>query len=222
MSSLKNIEILNWKTFENTLTLAQTKAFTKYLQSLEKDINKTIVDTFNVPDRPERYSTVYIRKVKNRAVLGELSYKNVAIPLSRYPVKQYRSTTGKRILGITRTGARSKFKQQIVSRAFIRTDVKIRKRGSWKTVNGKLGFKGWLHTGRKKGELDFYGNVGKILSANIYERDQQPTWENGERLPIHRLFGPSIAQLTQTKEIQAVIDKSIASSTLDILFFKEL
>ena len=222
MSALKGIEIFSYESFIKPLELAQSRALTKYLQSLENEINKTVVDTFFVPQTPKRFSYLTFRKQKNRIVSAELWYKIVAIPLSRYPVKQYRITTGNRILGVSRNSSTSKFKQKIVSRAYIRTDVRIRRKGSWKTVHGTKGFMGWLHTGRKKGESDYYGNPGKILSSNIYERNQQPTWMNGERLPIHRLFGPSVAQLTQTKEVQAVITKSFNSPTLDNIFAKEL
>jgi hypothetical protein len=205
---VKDTTVFSTGILEESLARAVSNSLQETVWGLEREINKTIKDTFYVPADPARYSSVMFRKRKGKVYSAELSYNYKAIPLSRYPVKQYRITTGKRILSVKRGAGQTKgnkFKQQIVGRAAIRTDVKIRKTGPWKTVEGKLGFKGWLHTGRSSSKL----------AAHIYERNQRETWAGGQRQPFHRLFGPSIAQLVRSKEVQATIEKSFKTRTIE-------
>ena len=74
---------------------------------------------------------------------------------------------------------------------------------------------GWLHTGRKRHEEGYYGQSSSAgLSAQIYERNQRATWENGVRLPFHRLYGPAVSDLVQSPEVTKAIDRFLQSSTL--------
>ena len=76
-----------------------------------------------------------------------------------------------------------------------------------KLVHGRLGYMGWLHTGRKKGETGYYGQEGQF-SSQIFERSQKPTWHGGQRLPIHRLFGPAIVDMISTSDFQVFLSSS--------------
>lgn len=216
------LEILSWKSFEPSLTRALSDTLVASVGSLERTINKTLADTFFLPENPARSSRFYFKREKGKIVIAKLSYNYRAIPLARYPVKQYRITSGNKILSVKRGGNFApghKFQQRIVNRATIATYVQIRRGSAPKLVDGTLGFKGWLHTGRKRGTEGFYGQAN-TFAANIFERNQQPTWSSGERLPIHRLFGPSISELVQSKEIQQAIDKFMDSSDIIDTFYK--
>lgn len=208
---VKDTTVFSTEILQDSLARAVSSAVKNSVYTLEKEINKAVKDAFYVPQDPARFSSIYFRQKKGHIYSAELSYNYKAIPLSRYPVKQYRITTGKKILGVKRGGKfapGNRFKQQIVNRATIATYVQIRKSGGQKLVHGKLGFMGWLHTGRKSAKL----------AAHIYERDQAATWSAGQRLPFHRLYGPSVPQLVLSKEVQAVIDASLNKLTLDRIF----
>jgi hypothetical protein len=198
------------------LNRALSASLRAYTYHLERGINQTIKDNFYVPDDPSRFSIISFKQRKGLVSSAELSYRYKAIPLSKYPVKQYRITVGKKILSVKRGAGQTSgkaFKRQIVTnRAEIRTDVKVRKNSPWKLVKGTLGFKGWLHT----------GNKASRLAANIYERNQQATWAEGVRQPIHRLFGPSVSELTLTKEVTDYLTKEFQSSTLDTILYRTL
>jgi hypothetical protein len=79
---------------------------------------------------------------------------------------------------------------------------------------GVKGYKGWLHTGRRRGTVGFYGQQN-LFSAHIFERNQRKTWENGRRLPVHALWGPSITQLLQTSEMKSEVEKILLKAALE-------
>lgn len=220
---VSGLSILDWKTFEQPLASALRTSITSSVYGLQKEIAKGIKDNFLFYGDPNKVSSVYFRRKAGRIFSAELSYAYKAIPLSRYPVKQYRVTTGKKILRVSRGGssAANKFTQKTVSRANIATYVQIRKTGGMKLVHGKLGYMGWLHTGRKRGELGYYGQAN-LFSSKIFERNQQETWSGGERLPVHQLFGPSVTDLIQTKEIQNVINHSENLRNIDKILLRNL
>lgn len=62
--------------------------------------------------------------------------------------------------------------------------VQVKQGSEYKLVNGKLGYKGFVQKG------------------TVYERLQKATWKSGVRLPYRPLFGPSVAQMVNSPEMQ--------------------
>ena len=98
MARIKDFDVVFFNTAGELLSRATSIKLKKEISALSRKIDSTISDTFFVPERPERYSRFYFKQVKGRISSAELSYRHKAIPLSRYPVKQYRITVGKKIL----------------------------------------------------------------------------------------------------------------------------
>jgi hypothetical protein len=215
----KSLSILSWENFDSALALATSHTLQKSVIGLSKEINKKLTDTFFTPDRPERLAVFSFKKQKNRIYSAELFYRFKAIPLSKYPVRQYRVTTGNQIIKVTRLKGKS-FRTSLDNHHAVATYVQIRRAGRMKLVQDKVGLhgdpkglKGFLHTGRALGPKSF--------SAKIFKRQQQATWSNGQRLPIRQLFGPSISQLVLTKEVQSTIDESKFTKDLNKIFGEE-
>jgi hypothetical protein len=89
----------------------------------------------------------------------------------------------------------------------------------WKLVVGKHGpdkhnrpgFMGWLHTG-KLGHKRF-------KSSGVFERAQQATWQNRQRLPVIELYGPTFTQIIMGEEVQKDIQSGQA--LLNLIKFVE-
>lgn len=223
-AELKGINILSWETFGKPVNAALSSSIQKTVYGLQKDISSELKRLYYVPGDPSRVSSIYFRRKGRGIFSAELSYHQKSIPLSKYPVKQYRITTGKRILRVVRGGKfgkANKFQNRIVSRANIATYTQIRKSGSPQLIHGKLGFMGWLHTGRRSGQTGFNGQVNTFASQ-IFERTQKATWQGNKRLPIHRLFGPSVLNLIKGRQMQNYINTNPKLNELSNLFSSHL
>jgi hypothetical protein len=212
-SSVKSTKVLDWKSFEQPLTGALSKALQTGLTELQKEIKGTVLSTFYFPGDPDRLTTRWFARKGNGILSAELSYKFEAVSLSRYPVNQFRITVGKKILHVRRGGsaAGNRFSRQVVDVTATMTEVMIRKGKGWQLVHGKQGFKGWLHTGTK----------GKFASK-IFERNQKATWKGNQRLPVHALWGPSLVQLLRSPEVQKTINDSKNLQRISDILLKEI
>jgi hypothetical protein len=220
-SSVKSTKVLDWKSFEQPLTGALSKALQTGLTELQKEIKGTVLSTFYFPGNPDRLTTRWFARKGNGILSAELSYKFEAVSLSRYPVNQFRVTVGKKILRVRRGGgaAGNRFSRQVVDVTATMTEVMIRKGKGWQLVKGKAGpdnkgrpgYMGWLHTGTK----------GKFASK-IFERNQQETWRDNQRLPVHALWGPSLVQLLRSPEVQKTINDSKNLQRISDILLKEI
>lgn len=216
------LEILNWNNFQEPVTRALKTSLSQAVYGLQRDIATSLKSNFFIPGDPNKQSLIYLGG-KAKTYSAQLSYSYKAIPLSMYPVKQYRITTGNSILRVGRGGKfkANQFQRRVVARAAIATYTQIRRRGGMKLVEGKLGFKGWLHTGRRAKETGYYGQTN-TFAAQIFERNQQETWSGGHRLPIHRLFGPSVMELVMYPETQKAILASKHWQDLETILYRNL
>lgn len=222
-ASVHNSKLLDWKAFEQPLTGALSSTMQTTVKELQKEIKKAVQDNFYYPEDPDKLTTRWFDRQGHGILSAELTYKFKSVSLSRYPVLQHRITTSRRVLRVARGGkyAGNKFTRKIVEEEIIETLVQIRKKGSMKLVHGKLGYMGWLHTGRRSGQVGYNGQTNKF-SSKIFERNQQATWADGQRLPIHQLFGPSLVQLLKTPEVQNVIANSASLRKIDQLLLKAI
>lgn len=219
-AALKGVEILKWETFEKPLSAALSTSVQRTLFTLRNEITAELKRLYYVPGNPDKASQVYFKHQGKHIWSAELVYRYKSIPLGRYPTQQYRITTQRKILRVSRGGkfsAANKFTRRVVNRASIATYVQIKKNGPKRLVHGKLGYMGWLHTGRRSGQSGFNGQTN-TFAANIFERNQKKTWSGNVRLPIHRLFGPSITELVQGKEVQTFLEKSKTLDKLSNIF----
>jgi len=212
-ASVKSTKVLDWKSFEQPITGALSTALQTAVKELQAEVKKTVLATFYYPGDPDRLTTRWFKRQGNGILSAELSYKYEAVSLSKYPTNQHRITVGKQILHVARGGPAkgNKFSRQIVAREAIKTEVMVRKAGGWKVVEGKLGFKGWLHTGTK----------GKFASK-IFERNQRATWKGNQRLPVHALWGPSLVQLLHSPEVKKTLANSKSLQRISEILLKEI
>lgn len=206
----KQFEVFNLEVSKN-LSVASSRALNKLRTEVVEETAREIKKHFFYPGDP---NTLLHKTSEQRGVRFSkmtLSWLYKSIPLSQYPVRQIRITTGNRKLYTFRHSVGA-FKSKIVSEEFVvKTLTRIRKSKGFQIVGGTRGQKGFLHTGRKLGSYRYkahhatgeisFGYVSRF-SAKILERNQRPTWRGGIRLPVHQLFGPSLTQLLQTTEMQ--------------------
>jgi len=222
-ASFQTNKLLDWKTFEKPLTGALATTLQTTVKDLQEEIKKSVQNNFYFPGNPDRLTSRWFGRKGKGILSAELSYKFEAVPLSRYPMNQYRITIGSKILHVRRGAgkAANKFTRTIVPKTATVSMVKVRRNSEWKVINGKLGYMGWLHTGRRSGELGYNGQVN-TFSAKVFERNQQETWRDNVRQPIHQLFGPSLTQILQTKELQDTINNSVALSKIEQILLRSI
>ena len=218
MAREKLADIFSWESMGEPLSRAVSTGIKNTVWEVEREINKSLAQNFFLPEKPEKRSHIWFGQKNGKIFSAELVYDYASIPLSRYPVSQHRITVGKQILSVKRGGnfARrgSAFEKKIVQDEIISTYVQIRRNAPPKLVEGVQGFKGWLHTGRRRGAVGFYGQRN-LFSAHIFERNQKKTWSGGQRLPVHALWGPSITQLLQTVEMKSAVDRILLKAALE-------
>lgn len=211
MSREKLANLLSWESVGEPLSRASSTALRGAVWEVQREINKALLGQFYLPDNPEKRSSVYFKQKQGKIFSAELKYFYASIPLSRYPVSQQRVTKNKQVLAVKRGGQFARrgtaFVRKIVPSEEIFTYVQIRRGSPPKLVKGVLGYMGWLHTGRRTGAGRF--------SAHIFERNQQATWQNGKRLPVHALWGPSLTQLLQTREMKTAVDRILERAGIE-------
>lgn len=211
------------------LPVALSRATKKIIYGMQKDIAREVKAKFYYPEDPNRLSSVWFDRAGAKISSAKLVYKHKAISLSRYKVEQVRITVKKRKLAVTKRG--NSWQRRVLPEASeeqIATYVQVRRSGGLKLVYDKRSnlvngqrLKGFLHTGRKRGELGFDGQSNQF-SSRIFVRNQQPTWHNGQRLPIHALWGPSLLNLLETKELQDLMEQGQYLTKLTTIFSQEL
>lgn len=194
--TVKGLENVQQLYGTQVLSVALRKTFNQALFALQHDIRKGVAQIYAAPYDAARVVTV--RKATDTHPEASINYAYKPISLAMFPVKQVRITVGGKKLKVTRERGHAPFRRMILNRrAITYTSVMVKRAGGYKVVQGKLGYKGWLHTGLRH-----------AYSAQVFERNQQPTWYQGERLPFHRLLGPSISQMVASPEIQRIIEDS--------------
>jgi len=212
-ATVKGFELFSFENFKQPLTVAFSSSIQKQSYNFVKDIITEVKRLYFFPGDPTKLARIYMKKAQGRLIAAELSFDFQAVSLSKYPVRQYRITKKKRILKVTRgAGKGNRFTRTIApdkTEFDIVTLVAVKRAGGFKVSQGKLGFKGWLHTGRKSGEIGVTG-LTNTFSSRIFERSQQPTWDfEGNRLPIHQLYGPSFTNILEYPDMQAFFDRSL-------------
>lgn len=220
-AGVKAENILEFTALGDTLTLALSRKVVSAAKQLEEGIITEVKKHFNYPGDPKKLFKLIIPG-KGRKVSGlilQVNYKSVS--LGKYPVNQYRITTGKRTLQVTRAKG-SAFSRKIVEASeetAIATYVAIRK-GRYKLVTGQSSVghgrvrysgKGFLHTGTK-------GH----FSAKIFARNQPQTWIQRQRAPIRALFGPSFTDLLKSQELTSFFNSNAAITSINAAFNKPL
>lgn len=219
---LKRADILTTQ-FSAPLRLAVSRVLIRETKQVANDLESIIKETFWFPDKPEKLREPFFKKTGQRVTRVELSYRYQVMPLGRYPVKQYRNTFSNLGLKVSRgkpfTGhSKRGFEKKVLEKYSMATFVQIRKAGRPKLVHGKLGYKGWLHTGHKE---TFNQSAGQKFAAAIFERKQPETWKGGKRQPIRQLFAPSLTDLLKSKEIQDYLNSSKPWETVQKIINEE-
>jgi hypothetical protein len=206
-AELKGLEELNAALSIKPLRSALRLRLAEGIGELQREIKKSVYSHFSILENIDKVTGKAFGRNANKNIISVTVFYNYKkVPLSSYPVHQYRVTVGKRTLEVTRF-KKGRFNKQIVQDTAWATYVKVKK--DWKLVYGKHGpdkhgrpgFMGWLHTG---------GKAGRFHSAGIFERAQQATWHKKQRLPVFELYGPSFTQIVNSKEVQADISRGKA------------
>lgn len=214
-SSNTTEKVIDFRTLEAPLSLALSRVMESAIYSFKSNLEQKVLGTFYFPQKPSSLGDITLKRAGNTKQIfsAVLTYKYKAVRLSAYPVQQVRVTTGKRKLLVVRgkpfklKDSRTGFDTSFTNEA-IATYTQIRKSGGKVLVRGKLGKfigkpMGFLHTGKKK------SIIGRpSFPAQIFERNQEATWADGERLPIHALYAPSFTDLLKSPEIEKYFTES--------------
>lgn len=205
--------------FKDFLSVALSNTLKHTIGDLDREIAKTIKETFWYPGDPSKLAVRSFTTKGAKFSSAGLSYKFEAVSLSKYPMRQIRITVGNSRLKVTRVkGGGGKFTKTQTPQTATITQFKLRKSDDWITVLGRdVGAeprpKGFLHTGRK--------GAG-AFSSMVFQRNQRATWENGKRLPIHKLYGASLVRLLRSHEIQALLKETKVFDKFQKDFYKSL
>lgn len=210
---VKGLEKLNQSLSSKPLRSSLRLEFTKLLTEYQKYIKTVVEKHYSILENIDKVASREIVRGESHGIIAaKLHYRYKKVPLSSYPVHQYRVTVKKQTLMVHRY-KKGAFHREIVPETAWATYVKVKKQ--WKLVVGKhgpdrkgrAGFMGWLHTG-KLGSRRF-------RSSGIYERLQQKTWEDNERLPVVELYGPAFTQILSDPAVQADIMRAPALQKLE-------
>jgi hypothetical protein len=205
---LKGLERLNASLSAAPLRSTLRLAFLQGIGELQKEIKTSVKNHYSILQNIDSITYRELGRNQKRNIVSiSLVYKYKKVPLSAYPVLQQRITVNKQTLRVTRTKP-GKFSRSIISDEVYFTFVKVKK--DWKLVVGKhgpdkkgrAGFMGWLHTGGL--------GSNRFKSAGIFERAQQATWREGQRLPVFELYGPAFTEIVSSPEVQRDIENSQA------------
>ena len=207
--------------FKDFLSVALSNTMKRNIGELDREIAATIKKTFWYPGDPSKLATRHFTIKGAKFSSASLSYRFEAVSLSKYPMRQIRLTFGNSRLKVTRGGGTApanKFTRTPTPISQTTTQFKLRKSDDWITVLGRdVGAeprpKGFLHTGRK--------GAG-AFSSMVFQRNQRATWENGKRLPIHKLYGASLVRLLRSHEIQDLLKETKVFDKFQKDFYKSL
>jgi hypothetical protein len=204
--------------FKDFLSVALSNTMKHTIGDLDREIAKTIKETFWYPGDPSKLAVKSFTTKGAKFSSAGLSYRFEAVSLSKYPMKQVRITVGNSRLKVTRVnGGGGKFTKTQTPQTATMTQFKLRKSDGWRTVEGRTGFKnkGFLHTGRR----------GKgAFSSAVFERVNASKRKGGAggRYPIHKLYGASLVRLLHSHEIQALLKETKVFDKFQKDFYKSL
>ena len=166
-----------------------SKAMTEDVKSYKELMIKSVFEVYATRETRAHFRTLI--KTKRATKLTKTAIITVAYdphPLSHFQVKQTAITTGGRRKRVVSKRGRG-YKQTFTTQKRQSTLVKVRKRGQFKLVHGRLGYMGFLQSGHDM----------------IFERKQSKTWIGHSRAPIQRLYGLSFSQMAVSAYVQAKI-----------------
>ena len=224
--ALKDLNV-HLHNFVKELSSASSRAAERTVKRLDERIQAAVKENFWYPGGVQRLVKITTVKKGDSVTSTSLGYKFAPVSLSRYPMRQVRVTTGKRKLSVRKGGGAAdspgnKFSRSITGDdAVIVTEYKLRKKGGgWIRVEGRKNYKfgGFLHTGRKRGEVGTLGQTNSFYSK-VFERSQKQTWDGKTRAPIHALYGASFVALIRSSKVSWLYkDKNIFDSFAEDLF----
>ena len=226
--ALKDLQV-SLHTFSESLSSASSRAAEQTVKRLDERIRAAVQENFWFPGGARRLAKIDFTYKDGKVVSTSLGYKFAPVSLSRYPMRQVRVTTGKRKLSVRKGGGSAdspgnRFSRSIISNeSVVVTEYKLRKKGGgWIRVEGRKGYKfgGFLHTGRKRGELGTLGQTNSFYSK-VFERSQRQTWNGSERAPIHALYGASFVALVRSSKVSWLYKEKEIFKDFGAQFFSE-